>query len=305
MGYLLSICIPTFNRAELLKNTLTSIYSQKANHSDFEVVISDNCSTDHTEEVVLEFLNNHKNINYIKLLDPIYSDNNIVNSLSKGTGLFLKLCNDTALFEEGSINSILNVIRNNFEDRPLIFFSNIDKNLINQRGSCFNKFIQINSFLATSILSIGMWRHDYENLLNIENAFEYNLPALNLLRKNFDLKRNFIVYNVKIFTVQYVKNKGGYNIIDVFVSKYLGKVLRSEYQNGNIKLLTFEIEKIKVLVKFIAPWLKILKKKNSGFTFGTEGANSKLFKIYYYNPLFYLMVIFFFFYDLKIKFFKE
>ena len=79
MSYLLSICIPTFNRAELLKNTLTSIYSQKANHSDFEVVISDNCSTDHTEEVVFEFLNNHNNINYIKLSEPIYSDNNIVN----------------------------------------------------------------------------------------------------------------------------------------------------------------------------------------------------------------------------------
>lgn len=305
MSYLLSICIPTFNRAELLKNTLASIYSQKANHSDFEVVISDNCSTDHTEEVVLEFLNSHNNINYIKLLDPIYSDNNIVNSLCKGTGLFLKLCNDTALFEEGSINSILNVIRNNFEDRPLIFFSNINKNLINQRGVGFDKFIQINSFLATSILSIGMWRKDYENLLNIENAFEHNLPALNLLRKNFDLKKNFIVYNVKIFTVQYVKNKGGYNIVDVFVSKYLGKVLKREYQNGNIKLLTFEIEKIKVLVKFIAPWLKILKKKHSGFTFGIEGANSKLFKIYYYNPAFYLMAVFFFFYDIKIKFLKD
>ena len=31
----------------------------------------------------------------------------------------------------------------------------------------------------------------------------------------------------------------------------------------------------------------ILKTKNSGFTFSIEGANKKLFNVYYYNPLFY------------------
>jgi hypothetical protein len=40
-------------------------------------------------------------------------------------------------------------------------------------------------------------------------------------------------------------------------------------------------------------------------TFSIDGANQKLFKIYYYNPLFYLMVVFFLFYDLKVKFPKD
>jgi abequosyltransferase len=305
MTYLLSICIPTFNRAELLKKTLFSIFSQNANLDEFEVVISDNCSTDHTEEIVMEFKKKYENINYIKLLVPIYSDNNIVNSLSKGKGEFLKLCNDTALFEVGSISSIVEVIKDNIVQRPIIFFSNLDIKQGNYHDTGFNKFIRINSYLSTSILSIGIWKQDYNNLDNINNAFEYNLPALNLLRKCFKLKSSFLVFNSRIFTIQYVKDKGGYNIVDVFVSKYLGKVLRSEYQNRNISLFTFEFEKIKVLVKFIAPWLKTLKKKNSGFTFGIDGANQKLFKIYYYNPLFYFMVIFFLFYDLKVKFLKD
>ena len=49
----LSICIPTYNRARHLENCLHSVLTC-LNHgsSDFEVCISDNGSTDDTEEVV-------------------------------------------------------------------------------------------------------------------------------------------------------------------------------------------------------------------------------------------------------------
>lgn len=305
MSYLLSICIPTFNRAELLKNTLTSIYSQKANHSDFEVVISDNCSTDHTEEVVSNFLSKYSNLKYVKHSAPIDGNDNIVYSIKLGSGLFLKVSNDTALFDNESINSILKLIHNNKLNQPIVFFSNIYKRVLNQSGNGFDNFIRINSFLVTSILAIGFWKADFDNLRNIEDSQEYSLPALNMIRKNFELKDSFVVYNKKFFSVQYVKNKGGYNIIDVFVTNYLGKVLRKEFQIRNLNYWTFEFEKIKVLVKFVAPWLKLLRKNNSGFTYSIDGANSKLFKIYYYNPLFYFLVFFFFFYDIKIKFLKD
>lgn len=43
---LLSICIPTYNRAEYLEKSLESIIRQSEFHSDdVDVVISDNCST--------------------------------------------------------------------------------------------------------------------------------------------------------------------------------------------------------------------------------------------------------------------
>ncbi len=48
-----SICIPTYNRAAHLKNCLHSIILNKSRSAiDFEVCVSDNCSTDDTEEVV-------------------------------------------------------------------------------------------------------------------------------------------------------------------------------------------------------------------------------------------------------------
>jgi glycosyltransferase involved in cell wall biosynthesis len=304
MGYLISICIPTFNRANLLKNTLTSIFNQNANLDDFEIVISDNCSTDDTEQVVLEFAQKFTNIKYYKLPTEISGDNNIVNSLSSAKGQYLKLCNDTALFENGCINSLIEMIKVNNIEKPIIFLPNTDKKQIFNYGENFNTFININSFLTTSILAIGIWKEDYDKLNHIQDAFEYKLPALNLLRKNFEQKNNFLIFNKKIFSVQYVPNKGGYNIIEVFVTNYLGIVLRKEYKKNNLKLLVFEKEKLKVLLKFVAPWMKLLKKPNSGFTFSIKGANKKLFKVYYYNPLYYLMVIFFFFFDIIQKFKK-
>jgi glycosyltransferase involved in cell wall biosynthesis len=49
----LSICIPTYNRAPHLNNCLHSIIlNQSRSTIDFEVCVSDNCSTDETEKIV-------------------------------------------------------------------------------------------------------------------------------------------------------------------------------------------------------------------------------------------------------------
>jgi len=50
---LLSICIPTYNRAESLRGTLQSLLELRA--PDIEVVVTDNGSPDHTQQVVDEF----------------------------------------------------------------------------------------------------------------------------------------------------------------------------------------------------------------------------------------------------------
>ncbi|HGF6568830.1 TPA: glycosyltransferase, partial [Yersinia enterocolitica] len=43
---MLSICIPSYNRANYLLKALNSIYSQNNHSMDFEVCISNNCSSD-------------------------------------------------------------------------------------------------------------------------------------------------------------------------------------------------------------------------------------------------------------------
>ena len=49
----ISICIPTYNRANFLRSAIQSVIEQ--DFSNFELIIVDNCSTDNTREVILEF----------------------------------------------------------------------------------------------------------------------------------------------------------------------------------------------------------------------------------------------------------
>ena len=58
-----SVVIPTYNRASLLKRAIKSVLCQT--YPDFEVIIVDDGSTDNTEEVIRSF--DDKRVKYIKL----------------------------------------------------------------------------------------------------------------------------------------------------------------------------------------------------------------------------------------------
>jgi glucosyl-dolichyl phosphate glucuronosyltransferase len=62
---MISVIIPTFNRASLLKLTLNSIVNQTLQQDEFEVLVIDNASTDSTKEVTLSFEKSFKHLRYI------------------------------------------------------------------------------------------------------------------------------------------------------------------------------------------------------------------------------------------------
>ena len=59
---LVSICIPAYNAEKTLKTTLNSLLSQE--YSNYEIVVSDNHSTDATEKVIVSF--SGENVRYCK-----------------------------------------------------------------------------------------------------------------------------------------------------------------------------------------------------------------------------------------------
>lgn len=58
---LVSICIPTYNNARFLGESLDSIVNQT--YPNKEIIVSDNASTDETEKIVKEYVEKY-NIEY-------------------------------------------------------------------------------------------------------------------------------------------------------------------------------------------------------------------------------------------------
>ena len=106
---LLSICIPTYNRAEHLRAALYSIVRQSNQFDDYvEVLVSDNCSSDHTVEVV-EWARQYGKIEYHCNPNNVGAGRNFIQLaqvLAKGD--FCWLLGDDDLLQKGAVESVLN-----------------------------------------------------------------------------------------------------------------------------------------------------------------------------------------------------
>jgi glycosyltransferase involved in cell wall biosynthesis len=62
-----SVCIPTYNHSCFLPETIESVLKQS--YGDYELLIIDDCSTDHTRDIIEKYANQDKRI--ISLINPV------------------------------------------------------------------------------------------------------------------------------------------------------------------------------------------------------------------------------------------
>lgn len=90
---LVTIGIPTFNRLGTLRRTIASVLAQE--YSNFQVVISDNASTDGTEAACIEYAQQDKRIRYVRQTKNLGPTANFNAVLAGATGeYFMWLADD-------------------------------------------------------------------------------------------------------------------------------------------------------------------------------------------------------------------
>ncbi len=94
-GLLVSICIPTYNRPDLLKAALESCYKQT--YRNFEIIISDNSTDNKTKDFIEEM--HDQRINYHKNEKSTDSFSNIIKILTYTKGVYVKYLLDDDLLE--------------------------------------------------------------------------------------------------------------------------------------------------------------------------------------------------------------
>ncbi len=116
----LSICLPTYNRADLLRQTLGSLLPQ-VDFTKAEVIISDNASTDHTKETVNSIRKNYPALRYFRNRENVGMDDNTLLCLKYAAGEYVWLCSDDDIALPGSFEKVLQVIE---KHKPALLYLN-------------------------------------------------------------------------------------------------------------------------------------------------------------------------------------
>lgn len=242
---ILSICIPTKNRAMYLKETLCSIVSQQPFvDGKVEVVISDNVSSDSTKIVVKEFIEKYKNIKYFKNEEDVEGIN-FSYALARGTGLYRKLANDTVRYLPGSLEDMVNVVENNQDKHPVIGWKTYSF-----RGSEYKEvydwedFFLTPSYWLTWISAHGAWEEECDGI--VEDCVRSRDKLVERIKRKdindmvarafpmeFSAVRSDVFWQMRFIAKQFNKKKHA-----IFVptdSKWLGMEPSKRYHKGMLK----------------------------------------------------------------------
>ncbi|MCJ7571851.1 MAG: glycosyltransferase [Candidatus Thermoplasmatota archaeon] len=109
---LLSICIPTWNRAPILETTLNNIITQALEFKDkVEICISNNGSTDNTRKLVMKFKEKYPDlIKYNENKKNLGFDINLLKVIDMASGNFVWTLSDDDFIVKDGIKTVVKVV---------------------------------------------------------------------------------------------------------------------------------------------------------------------------------------------------
>ena len=136
----LSYIIPSYNAASFLDETVSSIYRQNLK-VPFEVIISDDSSTDGTQELIKKLASKHPEIKYFLNKENKYAPANRNFAITQSRGDLIYMCDHDNILENDSIQKLIDTINERgcgaASVQELYFFKG---DISNHRGSWLYKY---------------------------------------------------------------------------------------------------------------------------------------------------------------------
>ena len=327
----LSICIPTYNRANLLANCLSSIIScNSRSNMDFQVCISDNHSTDDTGEVVKR-AQSIIDIKYHKNVSNLGIPRNFLHVVSMADGDFVWLLGDDDMLMPNAIEAIYKLI----DEHPCVdyFFVNsfhVSMEFIKGFGISFDTinlpdnmepyskftddgetpFLKLIdpkiTFDFLGMMSYSVFRRtswmQHANVLNekalqdsrIFSHFDNTFPHVKIFAKAFS--KSLAYFNAKPLSVCVSGAREWSDLNPLVMSVRLIEALQ-EYRNNGLPYWKYVYCKNNALIYFIPDFIKMLLHKNiSGYYYISP---FKLLLESFLYPNFYLS--FFYFIGMRVR----
>jgi abequosyltransferase len=306
---ILTIAIPTYNRATYLVETLKQLQLELSACQDFnvEILISDNASEDNTKEIVNQYIK-ILDIRYIINRKNIGSDKNFAQCFNEAKGHYVLLLGDDDILFDGALLKLLKILKSKKngvvcmrpygfdQDFRSEFPGHIGKNLI---------FTELNSFLIkiNALMTLISACLINKHLISHIDANDYcgsNLIQVNLLIEAAKkAKQNMYISTYMIACKR--NNSGGFNS-RIFV-KNLGDILDGFKSRGlsdrDIKKINFRLMLSyypQYLLKFVFYHQKNSKKMPSSHAngFSSDIDYDDFYKRYRSQTSFYIFIYPFF-----------
>ena len=288
----LSLCIPTYNRAEVLDRTLRALFDDPDfDPRKIEVVVCDNCSEDRTPEVAARY----PQVRYFRNAENI-RDANFSQALQHGRGEYLKLMNDTVRFVPGGLKLMLDTVGRHLATREPLFLYEWNRSRQPVTVVCpdVGSFICEASVRATWIANFGCWRRDAGVTDDRSGA------ALQLLQGVWSIRiAEAGPPPAKICFGHYCTvaagtgaAKGGYNVFRVFVANYL-TIVEECLRRGVVSRAQYRKAKSRLFRRFVARRVVWLLFRSKHITrFDNREAWRIVLEHYGRQPYFYLITFY-------------
>lgn len=201
----ISFCIPTYNRCELLSELISSIISQAEDRDDIEICISDNASTDHTNEMISSWREKtHIPIIYKKNSENIGPDKNYLASVALASGEYCWLFGSDDVLSDNSLEKMDEYLKTNCEIylcdrnecdlamrkvayRPWmttgdVMYSTENHQELIRYFSCSNSIGAVFSFLSSIIVKRSSWENVSFDESFIGSAYSHVFYLLDIVK---------------------------------------------------------------------------------------------------------------------------
>lgn len=229
MSFLLTIAIPTWNRASYLKPNIEQLYAEinQCEEGLVELLISDNHSDDETEQVIRDAQSRGVAINYIRNDENIGSDRNIAQCFNRAQGDYVWILGDDDFLIDGCLSYLLSYLADHHLGVVCLKAYGFEHDFrIEQPGeggkACF--FDNAGAFLKTigaamSLISSCVIQKKAIAEIDANDYLGSNLVQVNLVLRAA-LVKNDNLYLDKYLVACKRNNSGGYDFAKVFVTNF-------------------------------------------------------------------------------------
>jgi len=276
MDSLLTIAIPTYNRARFLDRCLESIYRQISGMNGLvNVLVSDNCSSDNTKEIVDKYIALGLPLAYHLNEVNRGADFNIAQCYLKATGKYAVAFGDDDIWADHSIAYVCEILKTEEFGtiflEPVFFKQDHRKEVpvkamsVRSYSSAEKYLTRINCLLT--FISSNVIHRDYIKATAFETYYNTSMvqvPAI-LSAALGNRRKGYVSGNL---IAAQADNTGGYKLFEVFGNNFtrILKEYAEKYNNGKIyRIVTNEMQ-----LDFFPYWILNIRGKRSSSDFRNE-----------------------------------